>query len=566
MNRHRYFSAVWNGFSALVLLAFFLLIIGCTEGTEKKPADTENATASVVSPDSLYGALFDAVQMQQIFHDGKTFVDCTPKRAVKDILLDYEKESGKPGFDLKQFVSENFNLPEQPPAIEVQAEKDVRKHIEDLWPLLTRKPAPAGEGSSLLPLPGDYVVPGGRFREVYYWDSYFTMLGLRVSGRIDLIETMVNNFAYLINTYGHIPNGNRSYYLSRSQPPFFSMMVQLLADAKKDEKVYDQYLPAIEKEYMYWMDGDKVVKPGEAYKKVVKTKQGFLMNRYADEASSPRGESYREDVVTAGKSVDLKMAAIRFGSREAADSFAQEEKTKIYRHLRAGAESGWDFSSRWFADSMILGTIQTTDIVPVDLNCLLYFMENLLAKQYARKGNAKKAADYAKWASERAEAILIYCWDPAIGFFTDYHFAMEQPTGRITAAGLFPLCFLDTTLIGSKVKSIAAVTTQFLVANGGLVTTPINSGQQWDAPNGWAPLQWMGIWGFERCGQPELAKTIATRWIKLNTDVFARTGKLMEKYNVVNTTLDAGGGEYPGQDGFGWTNGVLLALMEKYKE
>ena len=542
-----------------------LFVVACEE-PEGKTTLADAETSNVASPDSIYGSLFDAIQMKQVFPDGKTFVDCTPKRPVQDILLDYEKASTQAGFNLKQFVTDNFNLPEQPPAIEVKAEKDVRKHIEDLWPLLTRQPAPAKEGSSLLPLPNPYIVPGGRFREVYYWDSYFTMLGLKVSGRVDMIENMVKNFAYLIDTYGHIPNGNRSYYLTRSQPPFFSLMVQLLADAKKDDRMYDTFLPAIEKEYGFWMEGDKNLKPGETLKRVVKMPDGSFMNHYWDDANSPRCESYKEDVMTAGETVDLKLAAIRFGSGAAADSFAANEKITMYKHLRAGAESGWDFSSRWFADSMILGTIETTHIIPVDLNCLLYFTEKLLAKQYARKGDNKKAADYTKWAAERQKAILQYCFDKQQGFFTDYNYVKMQSTGRITAAGLYPLCFLEGSLLAEKMPAIAKVVEKQLLADGGLLTTPVKSGQQWDAPNGWAPLQWMSIWGLERCVQPELAKTIATRWIKLNSDVFARTGKLMEKYNVADTKLEAGGGEYPGQDGFGWTNGVLLGLMEKYGE
>ena len=558
MNIVRYYMPFFGVF----VCSFFWF--ACNNPKEKNEV-TGNTVASVASPDSIYGPLFEAIQMQQVFPDGKTFVDCTPKRAVQEILVDYEKASTRPDFNLKQFVTDNFNLPEQPPAIEVHAEKDIRKHIEELWPMLSRQPGPVKEGSSLLPLPNPYIVPGGRFREVYYWDSYFTMLGLRESGRLDMIENMVKNFAFLIETYGHIPNGNRSYYLSRSQPPFFSLMVQLLAEAKKDDKIYDTYLPAIEREYGFWMDGDKKLKPGETLKRVVKMPDGSLMNHYWDDANSPRSESYKEDVVTAGKAVDLKLAFTTFANGAAADSFAASEKLSMYKHLRAGAESGWDFSSRWFADSLMLGTIETTNIIPVDLNCLLYFTENLLAKQYARKGDSKKAEDYATWAGERQKAILQYCFNKDLGFFTDYNYVKMQSTGRITAAGLFPLCFLDGTLLGEKMPAIAKVVEKHLLANGGLLTTPVKSGQQWDAPNGWAPLQWMAVWGLERCGQPVLAKTIATRWIKLNTDVFARTGKLMEKYNVADTQLEAGGGEYPGQDGFGWTNGVLLGLMEKYK-
>ena len=122
--------------------------------------------------------------------------------------------------------------------MQVSPENDVRAHIKKLWPVLTRKPERnITEGNSLLPLPYPFVVPGGRFREVYYWDSYFTMLGLKESGEIGLMENMINNFTYLINQYGLIPNGNRSYYLSRSQTTFFALMVDLLAE-KKGNSIY----------------------------------------------------------------------------------------------------------------------------------------------------------------------------------------------------------------------------------------------------------------------------------------------------------------------------------------
>jgi alpha,alpha-trehalase len=131
---------------------------------------------------------------------------------------------------------------------------------------------------------------------------------------------------------------------------------------------------------------------------------------------------------------------------------------------------------------------------------------------------------------------------------------------------MYPLCFFNLYPESQEAmgRNAAKVIRERLLKDGGIQTTEKNTGQQWDAPNGWAPLQWMTIWGLDRCGEQELAKDIAQRWIKLNTDVYARTGKLMEKYNVADTHLEAGGGEYPGQDGFGWTNGVLLALIKKY--
>src|SRR5689334_6458784 len=210
----------------------------------------------VQTPDQIYGVLFKDVQMAKIFPDGKTFVDCVPKRNPKAIVKDYLAAKNNPHlrFSLQLFVEANFDLPKAPQLNYITQEKDVVAHIKNLWNVLRRDADKPVVGSSLLPLPYPYIVPGGRFREVYYWDSYFTMQGLKVSGEKEMIENMVKNFAYLINTYGHIPNGNRSYYIGRSQPPFFAAMVQLLAGIKGDG-IYRTFLPALEKEYKFWMDG-----------------------------------------------------------------------------------------------------------------------------------------------------------------------------------------------------------------------------------------------------------------------------------------------------------------------
>ncbi|MFT4025167.1 MAG: trehalase family glycosidase, partial [Flavihumibacter sp.] len=216
------------------------------------------------TPDELYGQLFVDVQLLKVFPDGKTFVDCVPKRAPAEIVKDYLAVKRNPAirFSLKDFVEENFQIPQgAADNYTTPADEDIRAHINKLWKLLSRTPDTAVAGSSLLPLPYPYIVPGGRFREIYYWDSYFTMLGLKVSGETEMIANMVRNFAYLIDTYGHIPNGNRSYYLSRSQPPFFAMMVELLAGIRGDQ-VYAEYLPALEKEYAYFMAGQEELKPG----------------------------------------------------------------------------------------------------------------------------------------------------------------------------------------------------------------------------------------------------------------------------------------------------------------
>jgi alpha,alpha-trehalase len=508
----------------------------------------ESPAQKVQTPDQIYGALFKDVQMARIFPDGKTFVDCVPRRNPKDIVKDYLAVKNNPviKFSLKLFVEENFELPPAPPALNyIQQEKDVVMHIKNLWSVLRREPDKKVQGSSLLPLPYPYIVPGGRFREIYYWDSYFTMLGLKESGETEMIENMIKNFSFLIETYGHIPNGNRSYYIGRSQPPFFAAMVQLLASIKGD-KVFATYLPALEKEYKFWMDGAEKIKPGQTYRRVVKLNDGSILNRYWDDSNVPRQESYREDVEVALKS--------------------KRNSPEMYKHLRAGAESGIDFSSRWFADAQSISSIQTTNIIPVDLNALLYNLEITIAKAKLITGKDSLANEFRNRANQRSFAINKYCWNAKLNFYTDYNFKLKRILGNITPAGMYPFCFFENNpdYLSLLAKKAAEAIRTKLLKDGGIAASENNTGQQWDSPNGWAPLQWMTIWGLDRCGQKELANEIALRWIKLNNDVYQRTGKLMEKYNVVDLHLEAGGGEYPGQDGFGWTNGVLLALIKKY--
>jgi alpha,alpha-trehalase len=510
------------------------------------------------TPDKVYGELFHAIQRSGIFPDSKTFVDCTPKRNPAAIVADYQKIIRNPAirFSLQKFVEENFDLPPAPPAFNnIRQEPDVRRHIIALWSNLRREKYKPIKGSSLLPLPNDYIVPGGRFREIYYWDSYFTMLGLLESAEEKMIEQMVDNFAFLIQQYGHIPNGSRSYYLSRSQPPFFSLMVELMVRIK-GEKMYLKYLPALEKEYAYWMSGASKCQPGKAVNAVVKLKNGTLLNRYYDALAIPRQEGFLEDEKTA---------------TEAANANSNRPKKQvmdnIYKNLRAGAASGWDFSSRWFADTQHISTIQVLDIAPVDLNSLLLNHEMVLVKAYGVARQAAKQKQTQQAVQKRAAALQQYFFNKEQGYFFDYNFVSKTMSQHTTAAGMFPLCFLplDDAQLKALGKTAATVLQAKLLQPGGVVCTEFNTGQQWDAPNGWAPLQWMSIWALNRCGENKLAEDIAQRWVALNKKVYKATGKLMEKYNVVDLSKEAGGGEYPGQDGFGWTNGVLLALMNRYQ-
>ena len=197
-----------------------------------EPGQSQPATApsSPQTPQVLFKNLFVAVQNAQLFPDSKTFADAVPKSAPAEILSRFDAAKPVSREALQAFVAENFVLPSQAsgPAPPTEERVSITRHIDLLWDQLTRITTTAPPYSSLLPLPEPYVVPGGRFRELYYWDSYFTMLGLVESGRQDLAQHMVRDFASLIDAYGHVPNGTRTYYLSRSQPPFFFAMVGLL--------------------------------------------------------------------------------------------------------------------------------------------------------------------------------------------------------------------------------------------------------------------------------------------------------------------------------------------------
>ena len=474
-----------------------------------------------------------------VWADAKAIADAVPKTDPQDIVAAYEIAKTTADFDLKTFAVQHFEFLETAEnGFQSDLSRSPQQHIERLWDVLQRNADTPKAGSSLLPLPYPYIVPGGRFNEIYYWDSYFTMLGLQVSGRTDLIEGMVKNFAHLIQTVGFVPNGNRTYFLGRSQPPFFALMVGLLAE-QLGEATWVTHLPFLEKEYLFWTNGEaQLSKHKTAIERVVRVKGGAL-NRYWDKYDTPRPEMYSNDLETAAES-----------TREAA---------QLFRDLRAACESGWDFSSRWLRDPQDLATIHASEILPIDLNCLLFNLENTLAKANRIAGNSGKQRQYESKAAIRKDLILRYFWNEAEGFFMDFDFVRGEQKNVFSLAAMFPLFFQICTPQQAK-RCAEHIERQFLKA-GGLVSTLNETAQQWDAPNGWAPLQWVAIAGLRHYGYHELAQKIADRWVALNTKVYEKTGKMLEKYNVVDTDLETGGGEYPVQDGFGWTNGVLLKLL-----
>ena len=500
------------------------------------------AAGSVTTPADLFGELFVRVQMTKIFPDGKTFADATPRQSPEDIMRAFALEQPPTPEALRRFIVTYFELPSPPEPVPPFPCRDMSGHIRALWPRLERTATESAAGSSKITLPEPFVIPGGRFREIYYWDSYFTMLGLLQDGRSDLVDAMLRDFESLIERFGLVPNGTRTYFLSRSQPPFLALMAALSSES--GDTAERRLVAALRREHAYWMDGaDQISDHLPVCKSVVRMPDGSLLNRYWDTRDTPRDESYAEDVETAARS--------------------GRPTREVYRDLRAGAASGWDFSARWFDDPQDLASIRATDIVPIDLNSLLWKLEMEIARRSLDLGLRDDARAFTHLAAKRAAAIHAHLWVSHEGRFADYNLRSQTVTRVLSAASLYPLFLhLATT---EQAATIAQTTRDKLLAPGGLRTTLLRTGQQWDAPNGWAPLQWIAIVGLEHYGHSNLARAIAQRWLNTVAQVYRETGKMMEKYDVEDMR-PGGGGEYPLQDGFGWTNGVTQTLLNKYPD
>lgn len=532
------------------------------------------------------GPLFELVQLLRLFNDSKAFPDSKIKPPYTVAQIEAEFEAFLDQFPdlrstvttasttaataeravgvalnvrhltvrLSEWVTARFELPAHA-ARQIPTSPSMEDHLEVLWAYLTRQTRDYADQPTLLQLPHPFVVPGGRYIEQYYWDTYFSCVGLKLNGHMALVNGMAENFAVMIDRFGYIPNGNRTYYEGRSQPPFFAQMIRLIDDGANPASPTIQRLwSALQTEYDYWMQ------PTDPAGKCV-TVAGSTLNRYWDRHATPRPEGYWEDITTALEAgldphLDPRSAA------------AATLSATLYRHLRAGAESGWDYTSRWLQPDAegryLLATIRTTAILPVDLNALLFQVETTLAELAPRCGAPTLQARYQQAALARKQAILTHFWDAETGWFMDRTLADLRSTGVYSLAGIVPLfCrVLDPVQDRAIADRIAAMVESRFLQAGGVVTSLHETGQQWDWPNGWAPLQWMTVMGLHYYGYDDLAREIALRFTSVVRSVYVRTGKMMEKYDVCQLGRSGGGGEYPNQEGFGWTNGVVVGLLQ----
>ncbi|XP_068096938.1 trehalase isoform X2 [Hyperolius riggenbachi] len=506
------------------------------------------------------GDIIHEVQMQKLFEDDKHFVDMglrdTPENTInkfkslytrnpmrsisRETLIEFVNTSfHEPGTEIQQWDPPDWK--ESPKFVSNISDSNLQKwakDLNDLWKFLGRKIKDEvkvePEKHSQIYVPNPLIVPGGRFREFYYWDSYWVINGLLLSEMRDTARGMIENFLYMVDKYGIIPNGGRVYYLCRSQPPFLTLMMESYMANQNNLTFLRQNIHLLAKEYDFWMNNRSV--------SVTLNGTDYTLNRYYVPAGGPRPEAYSADY---------------------------EQAQKLAEDIKAAAESGWDFSSRWFYGPRgnLLDT-KTNSVVPADLNAILCRVERILANFYTQLDMPQEASRFSAAHTQRIDAVHNVLWDDKLGVWLDYNVELQYRNPNFYPSNLAPLwasCYTNSAVVDKVVSYLEK--SGALSYKNGLPTSLNNTGQQWDFPNGWAPLQHMVIEGLEKTQSAkakEIAFKLAQKWVQVNYDAYKKYNAMYEKYDVEGDGKPGGGGEYEVQLGFGWSNGVIMQLLDLY--
>lgn len=481
-----------------------------------------------------------------------------PVHAFNDFT---HKFLNKAGSDLVYHEPEDF-VAEPPgflPNVENPRVRAWALEVHSLWKNLSRRVDDGvianPELHTLLPLPHPFIIPGSRFVEIYYWDSYWVIRGLLVSKMYETAKSIVYNLMSLIDVYGHVLNGARSYYSNRSQPPLLSSMVLDIYNRTHDLDFVKRALPALLKEHQFWNS--------EIHKVTIQDDKGHnhTLSRYFAMWNKPRPESSTIDIESASKLLNAS------------------EKQHFYRELASTAESGWDFSTRWMRNQSDLTTLATTTILPVDLNAYILKMELDIAFLAKTTGQPCIAENFSSASEVRRKAIVSIFWNDRKGQWLDYW--LEGPVckevhkweAKNQNQNTFASNFIPVWIKGFETGSVTvnsvmgSLENSGLLGDAGIATSLTNSSEQWDFPNGWAPLQHVIVEGLARSDSEDarsMAEDIAVKWLNTNYAAYKKTGTMHEKYDVEACGAIGGGGEYNPQTGFGWTNGVALAFLEEF--
>ncbi|CAH1108704.1 unnamed protein product [Psylliodes chrysocephalus] len=534
---------------------------------------TSQHKQSCHSPIYCQGDLLHVVQTAKIFNDSKTFVDMAMINPVNETLKKFqtlmaENDDNPSREQIAEYVYQNFkaigeldeeyprDFKKEPKIIKEIADPVVRhfaQHIIDIWPTLTRKVSyhvlDHPDTHSLIPVEHPFIIPGGRFKEYYYWDSYWILKGLLLSDMYETSKGLVQNLLSMVERYGFIPNGGRIYYLNRSQPPLISLMVADYVKVTKDFEFIRNNIGTLDKELSFWLDKRLV--------KIQKDGIDYELAHYDSESDTPRPESYLEDIETCSSKID-------------------EGKYECYTDLKSGAESGWDFTSRWLFDkkgepTSDLEMISTRRNVPVDLNAFLYKAFKAVYKFHLILQNEEQARFWLGKMDKWKEAIEAIFWHEEDGTWYDYDMKLQKPRRYFWASNLVPLW--AGSFDEDKREERGARTAKYLHKigidryRGGIPMSLLPTGQQWDFPNAWSPYQNLIIIGLDKSKDPsaqELGKDLAHKWVNSNIKAFHENKVMFEKYNAESSGHFGGGGEYHIQAGFGWSNGCVLELIHIY--
>jgi alpha,alpha-trehalase len=437
---------------------------------------------------------------------------------------------------------------------------------------------PAG----LLYLDNPYVVPGGRFNEMYGWDSYFIILGLLRDGRRDLAKDMVDNFLFEVQHYGAVLNANRTYYLTRSQPPFLTSMILAVFDAQGNER---------EKERTWLANAYELAVKDHDFWTVAPHLAGTTgLARYYDFGEGPAAESLRDEtghyrdvaayflaypqldqelLHTADPRQDAQPGPGKIYALSVCDQTLDAAKKDctpagaialspdFYKGDRSMRESGFDISFRFGPYGA-----RTHHFVPVGLNSLLYKTEKDLQRISEILGRTKESAEWNRQAEERKANIRKYLWDAQRGMYFDYDFEKQKRSGYEFVTTFYPLW----AGLATQEQANAVVNHLYLFERqGGLVTSTYQTGAQWDYPYAWAPCQLLADEGLRRYGFQQQADRLSYEFLSMVAENFRRDGTIREKYNAVTRSSETqvSAGYHENVVGFGWTNGVFLELLSK---
>ena len=397
---------------------------------------------------------------------------------------------------------------------------------------------------AMLYLPYPYVVPGGRFNEMYGWDSFFIIIGLLKDDRLELAKCMARNLLYEIKHYGKMLNANRCYYLTRSQPPIISECILAIFHFERDKKWLKEALPDLIKFYEYWTTDKRLIK-------------SLGLSRYYADSDKPLPDAeigYHERIMR----FFTEYKVTSYDVKRFYDARKKELKPAFFRADRSVRESGFDLSNKFGPFGADINSF-----APVSLNALLCKMEQNIAFIYHELRDKKNEEKWLKKSRDRTLIMNENLFEPDIGYYFDYNFKHNRNRLYIYASTFYPL-IADIPLAHQAEAVIRNLPS--LESNGGIMASAYVTGMQWDAPFGWAPHQLFAVRALAEYNAVDDARRVATKWISMINEDFRRTGKLYEKYDMVRRTSDVvmqiKYGYKVNVEGFGWTNAVYVHLLE----